>query len=182
MGSCSSKRTTTAGVGERESEKRNVESSGERESNGHMQSSEEAKSLQNVSREAGGAASERRSGEGDVSSVHVDAKFSNKDDVIVRNQDTGSSLQGRNEGEKSDDPISDDSVSKDTLGDDDDATRTDVNSGIPLRGSSSVVMDTDTKVRKSVGLHCSMIYVHVHKSLVFGETGNDIWLVCPFNA
>lgn len=152
MGSCSSKRTIS-GASERESEKRNIEGSGERESSGHVQSSEEAKSLQNVSREAGGAASERRSGEGDVSSVHIDAKFSNKDDVIVWNQDTGSSLQGRNEGEKSDDPISDDSVSKDTLGDDDDATRTDVNSGIPLRGSSSMVMDTDTKVRESVVLH-----------------------------
>ena len=119
------------------SEEQNVES-GERELSDQIQSLEEAKGV-DVSEAGDTAADEKKSSEGDV--LSVDAKFSNEDDVI-----TQASRLGTKGGGKSDSQTSGGDVSKDTM--DDDATRTDVNSGILLQGSSSV--ETDTKVRKLV--------------------------------
>lgn len=134
VGSCSSKRT--AGVSE--SEKQNIES-GERALSDQMQPSKKAKGV-DVSEAGDTAANEKKSSsEWDV--LSVDTKFSNEDDVVTQDSQLGTKEEG-----KSDNQAGGGDVSKDTM--DDDATRTDVNSGILLQGSSSV--ETDTKVRKSV--------------------------------
>ena len=154
MGSCSSRRT--AGVSSSsERKKENVESGGEKERSGQAQSSEEgAEDLRSVhTSEAENAANEKKS-DGDEAEMDVSSKFSNKDDIIAQ----GGRL-GANEEMKCDDHSSGGGgVSKDTMVQEDDTTRTDVNSSILLQGSSSV--ETDTKVRKSLTVRIYITMLH----------------------
>ena len=137
VGSCSSKRTTD--VSESKSEKQGDIESEERDVAGQTPSSEEAEGLR---------VSEKKSDGGGVSLV--DAKFSNKDDVITQSQAGKFDDQTTSGGDGG-------GVSIGVTGGGD-TTRTEVKSSIPLRGSSS--METDTKVRKSVVQYCGLNYVY----------------------
>ena len=136
MGSCSSKKSgvsTSAG--------KEAVVSGERELRDTTQSSEDLKVSGLGASEAGDAVTDKKSGEV-VASTSMDTKFSNKDDVVARDQDT-SRVETR--GEKADDHTTG-IVGKDK--EESSATRTDIKPSIPLQESSLV--KTGTKVRKSV--------------------------------
>ena len=154
VGSCSSRKTDVS-----ESKKQDVEKH-ERELRDQTQSLEEAKGVHMS--EAGDAVNEKNSGERDVSSV--DPNFSNKDDVITRDR-----VELKEEG-TSDSHTSSGNVLKDK--EEGDATKTDIKSNIQLQESPPA--ETDTKVRKSVAIPCTVITIGIW---VEQET-IPVWYVC----
>lgn len=108
------------------SEKQDVES-GERESKSLTQSLEKATNDLDVT------ATDKKSGEGDATSL-VDAKFSNKDDVVS---------QDRTEAKVAEHTIGDSALAQEVK--EDDYAKTNTKDGILLQESSPV--ETDTQVR-----------------------------------